>query len=182
MERCDECGFGWDDVGRADIGPRVVAGAESVAEMLTGEPDHVGRRPTPDRWSMLEYASHVRDVLLTIRDRFVIGLVEEHPGFKPMYREERVDLGLYRADTGATVAVELRAAAAMFVRVFDAIDPTQLRRQVQYGFPAPATRSLLWMGQQAVHELEHHRADVEENLRLVNIVRIDHRATAYRPR
>jgi hypothetical protein len=26
---------------------------------------------------------------------------------------------------------------------------------------------LLWMGQQAVHEAEHHRRDIEDNLRLL---------------
>lgn len=46
------------------------------------------RRPSPDRWSANEYAAHVRDVLLTIRDRLVIGLVEDNPRFKPVYRDE----------------------------------------------------------------------------------------------
>ena len=52
----------------------------------------------------------------------------------------------------------------MFVRLFDAIDPALLPRPVQYGAPNPAPRTLLWMGQQAVHEVEHHGADIAENL------------------
>ena len=35
---------------------------------------------------------------------------------------------------------------------------------MQYGFPDPVTRTLGWMGKQAVHEIEHHLADMEENL------------------
>lgn len=167
MERCDGCGFVWEAVERDEIGPRAVAGAAAVTALLTSEPDRALLRPTPQRWSMVEYGAHVRDVLLTVRDRLVIGLVEDDPGFKPLYRDERVDLGLYRADTVADVAAEIGPAAAMFARLFEAIEPEALVRTVQYGFPAPATRTLLWMGQQAVHETEHHLHDMEEGRALV---------------
>jgi hypothetical protein len=103
-------------------------------------------------------------VFLTIRDRLVIGLVEDDPGFKPMYRDERVDRGLYASDTPADVANELDSAMAMFVRLFEAIDDGQLDRTVRYGFPDPQPRTLRWMGVQAVHESEHHHADIVENL------------------
>jgi hypothetical protein len=83
-----------------------------------------------------------------------------------MYRDERVDLGLYDGDPADAVAGELRSASAMFIRLFGAIDPQLLRRTVQYGVPSPVQRSLLWMGQQAVHEVEHHGADIAENLRI----------------
>ena len=121
-------------------------------------------RPSAQRWSATQYAAHVRDVLLTLRDRLVIGVVEDNPSFKPMFRDERVDLGLYDADPADAVAEELRSATAMFIRLFEAIDPTLLGRPVQYGVPSPVERSLLWMGQQAVHEVEHHRSDIAENL------------------
>ena len=82
-----------------------------------------------------------------------------------MYRDERVDLGLYDGDPAGAVAGELRAATAMFIRLFDAIDPAQLgRARCSTAFPAPRQRTLLWMGQQAVHEVEHHRDDIAENL------------------
>ena len=116
---------------------------------------------------MIEYGAHVRDVFLTIRDRLVIGLVEHDPTFKPLYRNERIKLALYRADTPSAVAAELDAAAAMLVRLFDAIDPGSLSRSVQYGFPDPESRTLLWMGLQAIHEAEHHLGDVRDNLRQV---------------
>ena len=167
MERCDGCGFAWEAVGRDEIGPRTGAGAAAIAALLTSEPERALLRATPPRWSMVEYGAHVRDVLLTVRDRLVIGLVEDDPGFKPLYRDERVDLGLYRADTAAAVAAEVEPAAAMFARLFEAIEPALLERKVEYGFPAPATRTLLWMGQQAVHETEHHLRDIEEGLALV---------------
>jgi DinB superfamily len=167
VEQCADCGFVWETVRREEIARRVDAGTATIAGLLAGDPDRAGVRPSTQRWSALEYAAHVRDVLITLRDRLVVGLVEDLPSFKPMYRDERVDLGLYGSDTVEAVAVELRVATAMFIRLFDAIDPQQLTRGVNYGYPNPARRSLLWMGQQAIHEVEHHRSDIAENLRRV---------------
>ena len=167
METCDECGFVFEGVARDEIAPRVAAGAEAIAALLVAEPERALVRPFADRWSMVEYGAHARDVMLTIRDRLVVGLVEDDPGFKPVYRDERLSLGLYRADTAPAVAQEIASAAAMFGRLFDAIDPGVLERPVRYGFPDPQQRTLLWMGRQTVHETEHHLGDIRENLRLV---------------
>lgn len=164
METCDDCGFAWVQVGRDEIAPRAVAAAQRIASVITDNADRSLIRPSSERWSGLEYAAHVRDVFLTIRDRLVIGLVEDEPGFKPMYRDERISLGLYATDTVEEVSVELEAAAKMLVRLFEAIDRQQLDRIVRYGFPDPMRRTLLWMAQQAVHESEHHLADITENL------------------
>jgi hypothetical protein len=165
MELCEECGFDFDMVSPDDITHRVTTGVRAAADVVASAPLMSLRRPNPDRWSAVEYTAHVRDVLLTIRDRLVIGLVEDNPGFKPLYRDERLALGLYRRDTADDVAVELRAAGAMFARLFDEIDPQLLSRPVQYGFPDPLPRTLLWMGRQAVHEVEHHLEDIRDNVR-----------------
>ena len=154
----------WESVPRDVIVSRVAAGTAAIADMIIDDTKCSAIRPAAGRWSATEYAAHVRDVLITLRDRLVIGLVEHDPSFKPMYRDERVDLGLYRGDTADAVADELRTVAAMFVRLFEAIDPRQLDRPVEYGWPRPARRSQLWMAQQAVHEVEHHRSDIAENL------------------
>ena len=168
VETCEDCGFAWEAVPHDQIGTRVVSAAVTIADLLrAASGEAAGQRPEPDRWSMTEYGAHVRDVLLTLRDRCVIGLVEDDPGFAPMYREERVTLGLYRHDNPSAVAAELEASAAMFVRLFDAIADDALDRPVRYGFPDPMPRTIRWMGQQAVHETEHHRADIEENHRRV---------------
>ena len=167
MDQC-ECGLRHDLVELDEIAGRTRFGVTAIAAQLVAEPDKALLRPSPQRWSMLEYGAHVRDVLLTIRDRLVIGLVEDNPGFKSLWRDERVDLGLYRTDTSAEVVKELEAASAMFLRLFAAIDPASLDREVQYGYPNPTTRTLQWMGQQAVHEVEHHLGDIQENLALLS--------------
>jgi len=165
MERCEGCGFAWEEVAPAMIGQRVSKGVAAITEALAGAGASVGVQPVPGRWSAVEYAAHTRDVLLTIRDRLVIGIVEDEPSFTPMYREERVTLGLYHRDTAPAIADELTSAAAMFIRLFAAIPGDQLDRAVQYGTPTPTRRTLRWMAQQAVHEVEHHGADIAANLR-----------------
>ena len=159
---CEECGFDFETLEAADVGPRIRRGVEAVASALSNSwaPD---RRPAVERWSANESAAHVRDVLISIRDRLVVGLVEDNPGFKPLYRDERLAMGLYLADSVAELTAEIRATGPMFVRLFEAIAPAQLSREVQYGFPDPETRTLLWMGRQAVHETEHHLLDINAN-------------------
>lgn len=163
MDSCEVCGFVFSSVDPSIVSARGRAAAEAIGAELRHSDDIAGVRPAEGRWSNTEYGAHVRDVFLLIRDRLVIGLMEDEPSFSSLYRDERVELGLYAADTPNQISVELEAAAAMFGRLFDAIDPDTLSRVVQYGSPNPQRRSLLWMGRQAVHESEHHLADIREN-------------------
>ncbi|MGI9595039.1 MAG: DinB family protein [Acidimicrobiales bacterium] len=168
MDVCDECGFDFDKIRLDEIAPRMNAGvAQLVAELhASADPAHPIPALPPGRWSTLEYGAHVRDVMLTIRDRMVIGLVEDRADFKPMYRDERITLGLYRTDTVDAVSWELEVSAAMLLRLLAAIEIDQLARLVRYGHPNPTDRSILWMAKQAVHELEHHLSDTRENAQL----------------
>jgi hypothetical protein len=159
VERCEQCGFVWAEVPDADITDRIARGAAELADRLLAAPAP-GHRPAPDRWSALEYGAHVRDVLLNLRDRVVVTLVEDDPDFKPLYRDKRVELGLYARDDARTVAAELGTAAALFARTWAALDGAQLDRPCRYAFPTLSTRSVRWMGQQVVHEVEHHLDDV----------------------
>ena len=161
------CGVVWDDVADSEVAPRIRAGVEMLARLLRNAPDVATMRPTAERWSMLEYGAHVRDVMLVLRDRFVVGVVTDNPGFTPMYRDERVELGMYAGEEPVALATELEVAAALIARMVEALSPKQLDRTCQYGYPGPSTRTLRWMAAQAVHEIEHHLGDVEENLKLV---------------
>jgi hypothetical protein len=144
----------------------MIAGSNSIAAVVREHANTATIRPEPDRWSILEYAAHVRDVLLHVRDRLIIGLVENDPEFKPLYRDHRVDLHLYAADTPAVVADELEMAAQLFARTLAAVSSEQFERPCQYVYPSPATRSLRWMCQQVVHEIDHHGGDINANLEM----------------
>ena len=161
VERCEDCGFAWESVPAIEVGDRARHGALRIAELM--QMDAVTDRPEPNRWSALEYAAHVRDVLLNLRDRIVVALVEDDPDFKPLYRDQRVDLGLYAGDTPASVRQDLDTASDLFCRTFAVLSTDQLARPCQYAYPTLTTRSVLWMARQVVHEVEHHLGDIEEN-------------------
>ena len=74
---------------------------------------------------------------------------------------------MYGGEDPAALATELEVAAALLARMLEALSPEQLELTCQYGYPGPSTRTLRWMAAQAVHEVEHHLGDVEENLKLV---------------
>jgi hypothetical protein len=79
--------------------------------MAGADPAVVSRRPEPTVWSALEYACHVRDVLLVQRDRAVLAQVQESPGFARMYRDERVSICRYGAHAISEVLGQLAMAA-----------------------------------------------------------------------
>lgn len=169
MEACEVCGFVWDDVRAHEVGARVATAAAAIGAELDATGSLALERPEPTRWSMLEYAGHVRDVVLNLRDRIILGAVEDNPVPKPMHGDARVDLGLYAADTPDVVADELAIGADLFARTFAALSTEQLARPIFYGWPVAATRTLLWVGAQCVHEAEHHLADVVEDRTLLGL-------------
>lgn len=160
-ERCEEgCGFEWDAADPDEIGRRIRGRAADIANLIAGIPS-ANVRTSPEVWSPLEYAGHVRDVLLNLRDRLVVAINEDNPLCKGLFGTPRIELGLYRGDEPALVAQELTTAAALFARTWDRI-PTNLRtRTMVYGYPRLADRSLTWVAAQALHEVEHHLADVK---------------------
>lgn len=162
MERCDECGFSYGSLAESDIAPAIAGAAEALGVAIV-EP-RVSRlvrlRPAPDVWSALEYACHVRDVLLIQRDRVLLALVEDAPSFARMYRDERVALAGYADEDPGDVANHLGMAAHLVARVFDGLTPAQLARPCVYNFPAAARRDVAWLGRHAAHEASHHLGDV----------------------
>jgi hypothetical protein len=164
-EACPDCGFVWVHVPAGDVGTRVTTATRALAAALrTASPESAARRPAADVWSALEYGAHVRDVLTNLRDRVVVGLAEDTPSFKPLYRDLRVDAGLYRDEHPEVVAMELELAGELFARTIATLTDDQLARPVIYPYPADRTRTVLWMARQVVHEVEHHLGDVERDL------------------
>ncbi len=163
-ERCEEgCGFEWNAVKSSDIAHRIITSADATADLIRMRENPCTRR-SPDVWSPIEYAGHVRDVLFNLRDRLVVAINEDNPLCKGLFGTPRIDLGLYSGDEPDVVAEELRVAASLFARTWDRI-PEELRdRTMVYGYPRLADRSLRWVAAQAVHEVEHHLADVRDGL------------------
>jgi hypothetical protein len=160
VERCDGCGFEWDAVPVEEIRPRLHAAAEQFRVVFAAGGSRLLERPDPDTWSAVEYGCHVRDVLLNVRDRMIVGLAQDNPTPKPMFAALRVDAGLYAADHPDNLAVEIPIAAGLLDRTLAALTDDQLGRRIFYAWPRPVSRTLRWVAAQALHEAEHHLGDV----------------------
>jgi hypothetical protein len=176
VEGCDECGFAYED----HLPPLVVDEMASLGSRYRqrlhvdpGDEERVAllrRRPNPEVWSALEYACHVRDVLLAQRERLFLALVEDCPSFAPIYREQRVVLAGYAREDPGAVAEHLEVAAALVAAAFRGVDEEGWRRECVYNFPAPAKRSIVWLAAHTLHEGEHHLRDCD---RVMNSVGVD---------
>jgi hypothetical protein len=167
MDSCDPCAFVYADVNAKALPERLASFGPRYRERLLPPRRPAAwhamlrTRPTAGVWSALEYTCHVRDVFLTLRDRLYTVLVEDKPVVAPMYRDHRVILARYNEQDPEEAAEQLAAAARLIAQAFEALDPAQLARLCVYPFPAPTERPVLWVGQHAVHEGEHHLRDVE---------------------
>ena len=171
MERCEECEFDYEalDPGAVQSALRSLGGR--FAMRVSNERGDatldttIRTRPSPKVWSALEYSCHVRDVFLIQRERVYQALVEECPSFARMYRDERVTLARYAAETPNDVGRELKIAADMLAWAFAGLDDAQWARRCTYNYPDRTERTVLWLGRHAVHEGEHHLRDVDAALR-----------------
>lgn len=90
MVDCDECGLVSASIPVEDVPNALIAFGPMYRARLDADPAILRSRPSPDVWSALEYACHVRDVLEVQRDRLLLALAEDRPTFVPMGRDERV--------------------------------------------------------------------------------------------
>jgi hypothetical protein len=162
VDRCDECGFVYDGLAREHIADAVRLVAVQYASRLSG-PD-IGRRPTAERWSALEYAAHVRDVLHVQRECIGLALRFERPAFESMEAEQRVADHRYNEQDPASVVVELERAADHLASLLDDLSEHEWQRRGVYNWPSPAERDITWIGRHTVHEMSHHLLDVSRSI------------------
>jgi hypothetical protein len=161
-EHCPQCGFSYA-IDRSEITPWMRSDTrEFVARFGALDDDTARRRRAPDVWSPLEYACHVRDVLVVQRERVMLAQVELEPKFEPMRREERAVEQRYNEQDPRVVASELSAAGDALASTLDDLDDAGWQRMGWYNYPEPALRSVEWIGVHTVHELLHHRTDLAE--------------------
>jgi DinB superfamily len=171
VDHCDECGFVYAEHGTESVADEIEGLGGQYGPWLSVPPDDAGRhellrrRPGPDVWSALEYACHVRDVLIAQRERLFLAQVEDRPTFSSIYRDQRVILGDYVNEDPLDVAEGIRLAAHLMARALGYLDAAGWSRTCIYGYPAPTERTLLWLAQHTLHEGLHHLADIEQVVR-----------------
>lgn len=164
MDVCDECDFAYDLDRATTAGAAIVEGAATVAGLVGAEGTDVRARRHEQVWSPLEYACHVRDVLLVQRERVLAARRRERPSFEPMGRDERVEHDGYAAQDPQDVARHVVDAAHMFANVLARVGPDDWERTVVYNYPTAQERSLRWVAVHTVHEVQHHLLDIRRQL------------------
>ena len=165
MDRCDACDLAYDDIALGRI-PTILREHPPAyrAALERAEAAGVARiRPDPDRWSALEYACHVRDVLRVQRDRITLAQEVDQPVFASMRRDERAVEERYNEQDSELVLQRLEAGARRLADTLDQLTADQWGRTGEYQSPSPAQRPMSWVARHTVHELVHHLADIEEN-------------------
>ncbi len=160
MDACRECGFEYRVEEARVAGDAIVDEAAQLADVVTSAATDARERREPDTWSPLEYACHVRDVLLVQRERVLLARRRDRPSLEAMGRDERVDHDGYAEQRPEDVARQLHDAARLFANVLSRLGDEDWERVVVYGYPAPAERSLRWVAVHTLHEVHHHLLDV----------------------
>jgi hypothetical protein len=158
LERpCRECGFDPQSFAREEIGPRLRENAGIWGPELAR--DDARRRPNPDRWSVLEYGCHVRDVFQIFDGRVALMQNEENPGFPNWDQDETAIADRYELQDPAHVALELEASAATLAARFDALRPEEWERP---GLRSNGSRfTIESIGRYLLHDCVHHVWDIE---------------------
>jgi len=166
---CSECGFDYGAT-KASGTAEIFKSRVNVICRLLGSRDEVvlRLRPEPATWSAIEYACHVRDVLLVQRERVLLALVEYKPAFTPMYRDQRAKNGGYQEEAISEVCAELRVSAKLLGKLVQRLSDEQLSRDCIYSFPEPTERDLGWIFRHTAHEMVHHEMDVRRVLQSVD--------------
>lgn len=100
-------------------------------------------------------------MLLVQRERVLLAQRADTPSLVPMGRDERVLHDDYAGQDPGAVARQVREAAAMLAHTLGHLGPEGRARTVRYNYPAPAVRDVAWVADHTLHELVHHRGDIE---------------------
>lgn len=153
---CEQCGFDADSFAPGEVAERIRANAAAWPEVL-GRSD-AAVRPSPDVWSPLEYAAHVRDVLRLFEFRVALMLDVDDPAFPSWDGDALAVSERYGEQDPARVAAELRDAAVAYARLLDAVPEDGWARPGRRGDGAAFTVASL--ARYSAHDPMHHLWDV----------------------
>lgn len=157
LERpCPECGFDTRAFEVTEVGDLIRANASAWQRVLAS-PD-AAQRPSPDRWSPLEYACHVRDVFRLFAERLDLMLTEDGPHYANWDQDATAIEDDYAGQSPVAVAVELTRAGAALADRFDAVEGDQWQRTGYRSDGAAFTVDTF--ARYFIHDPVHHLWDV----------------------
>jgi len=154
---CPECGFDASAFEREHVGQMIRENAEAWRDVLA-RGDGVGRRPSDDRWSALEYGCHVRDVFRLYDERLGLMLDQDDPQFPNWDQDVTAVEDRYGEQDSAAVADEIGRGAAQLADSFDAVAGGQWDRTGSRSDGAHFTVESF--ARYFIHDPIHHLHDV----------------------
>ena len=153
QRRCDDCGYDAAAVTRQQIAPAIRANAEDW-----GHVELSAQRPDERTWSPLEYACHVRDVLLLYRDRLDLMTTQDDPLYPNWDQDRAAAADNYSHQDPTAVRRALQDAAAVIADRFQALTPDQWKRPGRRSDGASFTVDTF--SRYFLHDVVHHLHDV----------------------
>jgi hypothetical protein len=159
---CPECGVDVSTFDRDDTAPLVRRLTGAWVEVLEDRSRDLAERPAPDRWSPLEYACHIRDVLRLYTTRLGLMLDEDDPLYPNWDQDVTAVEDRYGEQDPAVVAAELRAAGTRLADAFAAVHGDQWDRPGRRSDGASFTVETF--ARYFLHDPLHHLWDVGRSL------------------
>lgn len=118
----------------------------------------VAVRARPDRWSILEYGCHIRDVHRIFEHRVQLMLTEHDPRFPNWDQDATAIADDYGAQDPETVATELYEAAGVVADTYDRVPADAWPRR---GLRSNGTEfTIATIAIYHLHDIVHHAYDV----------------------
>jgi hypothetical protein len=158
LERpCPECGFDTRTFPPEQIGAMLRDNAAEWRRLLE-DAATPARRTRRDKWSLLEYACHVRDVFRRFDRRLELMLTEDGPHFDNWDQDATAVAERYDAQDPAHVSAEIAAAVGPLADRFDAVDGARWSRS---GFRSDGAKfTVETLARYLIHDPVHHLWDV----------------------
>jgi hypothetical protein len=155
---CPECGVDVRSFDVSEVGSRIRANAAAFAAELRSGASTAAERTSPDRWSLLEYGCHVRDVYDLYLFRLGLMLEQEGPEYPNWDQDATAVEENYGVQDPVVVAAELEAAAEALAARFDAVVGDQWART---GYRSDgAAFTVESFARYLLHDPEHHLWDI----------------------
>ncbi len=160
---CDECSFDWDLATGGVL--RTLAsfpgGYRTRLDRFRRAPDAgvIRQRPSPEVWSALEYAVHVRDVIDFYADRIERVLNEERPQMAGVDFSSMPERRGYLEEDPVIVVDAIAGSAVVVEERLRSLSADQWAR-VGIGMDGDE-RTVLVLARRLAHDGEHHLLDLD---------------------
>ncbi|MFV8164733.1 DinB family protein [Mycobacterium sp. 134] len=153
---CLECGFDPTAVQRSEVAGLIRDDAAQWVPRL--HRPGVGARTRADRWSILEYGCHIRDVHRIFEHRVRLMLTEDDPRFPNWDQDATAIADDYGSQDPVTVATELFGAASVVAHTYDHVPAGAWSRRGLRSNGSEFTVATIAIYH--LHDIVHHAHDV----------------------